>query len=174
MLKEGTEKILNTYCGKNAAIASIRGPLRQCIVLLCDCFERGGQLLVCGNGGSCADADHIVGELVKAFKLNRPLTEPLAGALQEQGSNGALLAEHLQSGLPAINLAAHSALLTAVVNDMGESTSMPSKRWPMEGRGMSFWASAPLATQRMSSMRAWWPRPKECGLLVLPERTAAR
>ena len=119
MLKEGTEKILNTYCGKNAAIASIRGPLRQCIVLLCDCFERGGQLLVCGNGGSCADADHIVGELVKAFKLNRPLTEPLAGALQEQGSNGALLAEHLQSGLPAINLAAHSALLTAVVNDMG-------------------------------------------------------
>lgn len=119
MLKEGTENILNTYCEKNEAVAVIRDSLRECIILLCDCFERGGQLLVCGNGGSCADADHIVGELVKAFKLNRPLTEPLATALQGQGHQGELLAEHLQGGLPAINLGAHASLMTAVVNDMG-------------------------------------------------------
>lgn len=97
----------------------IREPLQACIELLCECFERGGKLLVCGNGGSCADADHIVGELVKAFKLDRPLTEPLARTLRGQGPDGVSLAEHLQGGLPAINLAAHSALLTAVVNDLG-------------------------------------------------------
>lgn len=119
MLREGTERILDAYCAKSAAVAAIREPLQECIELLCACFERGGQLLVCGNGGSCADADHIVGELVKAFKLDRPLPEPCVKALQGQGSDGALLAEHLQGGLPAINLAAHSALLTAVVNDMG-------------------------------------------------------
>lgn len=119
MLREGTEKLLDAYCEKNVAVASIRKPLRGCVELLCECFERGGQLLVCGNGGSCADADHIVGELVKAFKLERPLTEPLARALRGQGPDGVLLAEHLQGGLPAINLAAHSALLTAVVNDLG-------------------------------------------------------
>ena len=119
MLKAGTEKILYNYCEKSPEVAKIREPLRESICLLCDCFERGGQLLVCGNGGSCADADHIVGELVKAFKLKRPLTEPLAMALSDQGHQGKLLAENLQGGFPAINLGAHSALMTAVVNDMG-------------------------------------------------------
>lgn len=119
MLKAGTEKILHNCCQKNPEVAKIREPLRKAVCLLCDCFERGGQLLVCGNGGSCADADHIVGELVKAFKLKRPLTAPLAMALSDQGHQGKLLAENLQGGLPAINLGAHSALMTAVVNDMG-------------------------------------------------------
>lgn len=119
MLKAGTEKILHIYCEKNPAVAKIEKPLREVICLLCDCFTQGNQLLVCGNGGSCADADHIVGELVKAFKLKRPLTAPLAMALQNQGHQGELLAESLQGGLPAINLGAHSALMTAVVNDMG-------------------------------------------------------
>lgn len=119
MLKAKTEQILHNYCEKNPAVQAIKEPLWKCVDLLCDCFKRGGQLLVCGNGGSCADADHIVGELVKSFKLDRPLTEPLAGALQKQGPDGVSLAERLQGGLPAINLAAHSALLTAVVNDLG-------------------------------------------------------
>lgn len=119
MLKAGAEQILHSYCEKSLAIRKIEEPLRECIGLLCNCFEQGGQLLVCGNGGSCADADHIVGELVKAFKLKRPLTGPLAMALKGQGHQGKLLAENLQGGLPAINLGAHSSLMTAVVNDMG-------------------------------------------------------
>jgi len=119
MLKTGTEKILHTYCEKDPALAGMQEPLRKSVNLLRDCFARGGQLLVCGNGGSCADADHIVGELVKAFKLKRPLAGPLAQALREQGLQGDSLAEHLQGGLPAINLGAHSSLMTAVVNDMG-------------------------------------------------------
>lgn len=119
MLKSGTEQVLHSYCEKSPAIQKIKEPLRQCAELLCNCFEQGGQLLVCGNGGSCADADHIVGEMVKAFKLKRPLTAPLAMALQGQGHQGKLLAENLQGGLPAINLGAHVSLMTAVVNDMG-------------------------------------------------------
>lgn len=119
MLKLGTEEILHNYYKKSSTIQKIKESLWQSVELLCDCFEQGGQLLVCGNGGSCADADHIVGELVKAFKLKRPLMAPLATALQGQGRQGKLLAEHLQGGLPAINLGAHSSLMTAVVNDMG-------------------------------------------------------
>jgi len=119
MLKAGTEQILHTCFEKNPAVAEIGEPLRESVYLLSLCFERGGQLLVCGNGGSCADADHIVGELVKAFKMPRPLTAPLAEALPLQGFQGELLARHLQGGLPAINLGAHSALMTAVINDMG-------------------------------------------------------
>jgi len=119
MLKPGAEAILHTYCKRYSAIAEIQEPLFACVRLLCDCFEKGGQLLVCGNGGSCADADHIVGELVKAFKLKRPLSTPLSTALRGEGQRGKLLAEHLQGGLPAINLGAHASLMTAVVNDMG-------------------------------------------------------
>ena len=119
MLKTGTENILHTCCEKNPVITRTKEPLRECVRLLCDCFESGGQLLVCGNGGSCADADHIVGELVKAFKLKRPLKAPLLITLQGQGHQGELLARNLQGGLPAINLGAHASLMTAVVNDLG-------------------------------------------------------
>jgi len=118
MLKPGTTEILHTYCRKYPAIAEIELPLKTCIQLLADCFKRGGQLLVCGNGGSCADADHIVGELVKAFRMKRPLSESLVMALREQGEKGEDLAKTLQGGFPAINLGAHSALMTAVLNDM--------------------------------------------------------
>lgn len=119
MLSAGTTAFLDAYCEKSVATAAIREPLLECVDWLCECFERGGQLLVCGNGGSCADADHIVGELVKAFKLRRPLTAPLAAFLKGQGRQGALLAEHLQGGFPVINLGAHSSLMTAVINDIG-------------------------------------------------------
>lgn len=118
-MKPGTSDILYTYCKKSSAIAAIQEPLRQCVELLTDCFQNGGQLLICGNGGSCADADHIVGELVKSFRIPRPLDRALSAALREQGVRGTLLAEHLQAGLPAINLSAHSALVTAMQNDVG-------------------------------------------------------
>ncbi len=119
MLKQGTQELLRTYCANHPSIAEIEVPLTECIVRLVDCFSKGGQLLICGNGGSCADADHIVGELVKAFRLQRPLDELTVRRLQEQGEQGALLADRLQSGLPAISLGAHASLLTAMVNDVG-------------------------------------------------------
>lgn len=119
MLSEGTEELLNSYCDKDEAVKASRELLRECISRLCECFAQGGQLLICGNGGSCADADHIVGELVKAFKRNRPLAPALTESLLSQDPDGALLAERLQGGVPAINLAAHTSLVTAMINDVG-------------------------------------------------------
>lgn len=119
MIKPGAQEILTTYCQKSPAIATIKEPLQESFELLTACFQSGGQLLICGNGGSCADADHIVGELVKSFRIPRPLDPELSAALREQGEQGALLTEHLQAGLPVINLGAHSALLTAMQNDVG-------------------------------------------------------
>ena len=119
MIKEGSSAIICSYCEKSAAIAAIREPLLRCVELLANSFQNGGQLLICGNGGSCADADHIVGELVKSFRLSRALDPALAAALREQGDLGISLTERLQAGLPAINLGAHNALLTAMQNDVG-------------------------------------------------------
>lgn len=119
MLKLGTEGILQRYCEKEPAVASIKEALYQAVKMLVDCFQKGGKLLVCGNGGSCADADHIVGELVKAFRVERPIEASLADSLSAQGEDGKLLAAKLQGGFPAVNLGAHAALMTAMSNDVG-------------------------------------------------------
>ncbi|KAF0235486.1 MAG: D-sedoheptulose 7-phosphate, partial [Prolixibacteraceae bacterium] len=83
-------------------------------------FRNRGKVLVCGNGGSCSDADHIVGELMKSFEGQRPTEKSLQEKLKELSpERGKLLAEKLQQGLPAISLTAHNALITAITNDIG-------------------------------------------------------
>ncbi|MCF3650435.1 D-sedoheptulose-7-phosphate isomerase [Synoicihabitans lomoniglobus] len=87
--------------------------------LLRDAFATDRKLLTCGNGGSAADADHIVGELVKGFLLRRPLPASAQAALIDaHGESGRYMADHLQGGLPAIALTAHTALATAFANDV--------------------------------------------------------
>lgn len=95
-----------------------RADIERAYQLLEECFAGGGQLLVCGNGGSAADSEHLVGELMKGFLLKRPIAGELRARLTHQfGEEGAALAATLQGALPAIALTAHSALSTAVCND---------------------------------------------------------
>lgn len=76
------------------------------------------KLLVAGNGGSAADSEHIVGELMKGFKLPRPIDGELAKACQNIDMQmGTTIAEHLQGALPAITLTGHPGLSTAYMND---------------------------------------------------------
>ena len=84
-----------------------------------ECFATGHKLLIAGNGGSCADGEHIAGELMKGFKLQRKCTEEFAKKLKSiDAERGAELAEKLQGGLPTIALDNHQALNTAYVNDV--------------------------------------------------------
>ena len=86
--------------------------------ILEESYSKGGKLLIAGNGGSAADAEHIVGELMKGFENPRKLgsteIEKLKGVNNELGE---VLGEHLQGGLPAIALDGHFALSTAYMND---------------------------------------------------------
>ena len=91
----------------------------EAYLLLRGCYSRGGKLLIVGNGGSCADAGHIVGELMKGFYLKRPFPEEKRAVIAAQTES--LLpgtAELLQQALPAIDLTQHGALSTAVQNDL--------------------------------------------------------
>ena len=90
--------------------------IRKAIRLLCTTFEHGGKLLVCGNGGSAADCDHIVGELMKGFLKKRPVNEELKSEFARLGE--ASMTGFLQQGLPAIALTGGGALPTAYANDM--------------------------------------------------------
>ena len=96
---------------------------RQSIIdaynILEKCYEDGNKLLIAGNGGSCADSEHIVGELMKGFKSPRKLDDSIQKALKEVDSScGEELANKLQGALPAIALVDHQALNTAFINDV--------------------------------------------------------
>ncbi len=85
---------------------------------LFESYQNHGKLLICGNGGSAADAEHIVGELMKGFKRPRLLDEASQQKLKNiDKEQGSLLAENLQGALPAIALDGHPALSTAYMND---------------------------------------------------------
>lgn len=107
--------------GRYPKLIGCREAILTAADLLIGTFRQGGTLFTCGNGGSAADADHIVGELAKGFLRKRPLPAGLRDALAGSYSDGAALARGLQGGLPAVSLHSQSALLTAFANDCDPS-----------------------------------------------------
>ena len=100
------------------SLESAKDDIVAAYLLLEESYENGGKLLVAGNGGSAADAEHIVGELMKGFKLSRkPETDFAERLVAENQELGSVLAENLQGALPAIALDGHPALSTAYMND---------------------------------------------------------
>lgn len=109
-------------CSKNcqSGIHSLNPLIKEASYMLIKTYQNNGKVLLCGNGGSCADADHIVGELMKSFEKQRPLNIDLKEKLIKISKvRGFLLSETLEQGLPTISLTAHSALITAISNDIG-------------------------------------------------------
>ena len=87
--------------------------------LLKSVYENKGIILACGNGGSASDAEHMVGEMMKTFNLDRPLPENLKRKLtRDFGNDGKFLADRLQRSLTAISLVSQTSLITARGNDV--------------------------------------------------------
>ena len=108
--------MLEELIGRYPVLEPCRESIRQAYQALEECFLAGGKLLVAGNGGSAADSDHIVGELMKGFVKKRPLPDSLVQALKEaEPQRGA---ELFQGALPAIALTNHVALSSAFANDV--------------------------------------------------------
>lgn len=114
-----TDEHLALLMERYPVLAPLKGDIYTAYTMLRDCYEAGGKLLLAGNGGSCADAEHIVGELMKGFKLPRKLRPEMCEQLTEADpERGPVLAACLQQGLPAIALSSHQALNTAFMNDV--------------------------------------------------------
>ena len=104
--------------------------------ILAESFAQGGKLLIAGNGGSSADAEHIVGELMKSFVKKRKLSESFSETLQKNDPELAqFLLPKLQPGLPAIALSGHNSLNTALINDVDGSITFAQQvlGYGMEG-----------------------------------------
>lgn len=86
---------------------------------ICEAFRAGHRLYVCGNGGSAADAEHIVGEFVKSFRKKRPVDDAFSEEFMKAFPDDGVLLQKTEVGLPAFSLVSQSALMTAVNNDIG-------------------------------------------------------
>jgi len=107
------------------ALSVCAADVEAAYAILEECFLNGNKLLIAGNGGSAADAEHIVGELMKGFKMPRACSEEFQRRLCEiDGERGAVLAKSLQGGLLSIALDGHMSLSTAFINDVENGGSL--------------------------------------------------
>ena len=112
------KKFLEELIRRYPQVEEISDKINEAAERLIRCYQNGNKILICGNGGSSSDSDHIAGELLKGFEQNRPLNDQMKNQLLAvSAERGSYLAKKLQTGLPAISLSAHSALITAVAND---------------------------------------------------------
>ncbi len=112
------EEQLNQLIERYPKLEVCKEDIKKAYELLEAAYCNGRKLLVCGNGGSASDSEHIVGELMKEFKLKRKVYADQEVALKEIDLElGQVLADNLQGALPAISLTGHSSLQTAFMND---------------------------------------------------------
>ena len=109
------DKLITKYPELQTCLPEVEAAYR----LIKGCYEADGTLLLCGNGGSAADCEHVVGELMKGYLQKRPVPADVRAALQAQDAASAdTLADHLQGALRAISLVSQTALITAYANDV--------------------------------------------------------
>jgi len=118
------------------ALAVCEGAMASAIALLISTYEHDGTVFTCGNGGSAADADHLVGELLKGFVRRRPLPIADRAALSSvAGVDGDYLASRLQCGLRAMSLMSQQGLSSAVANDLGGDLGPAQQLYGMGRQG---------------------------------------
>lgn len=112
-------KHIDELCIRYPVLSVCKNGIEKAAEALIESFENGGKLLVAGNGGSCADSDHISGELLKSFvKKRRPSVELIDSIRKINPETGDYLADKLQGSLPVIALTNNTALMTASLNDV--------------------------------------------------------
>ena len=119
-MKRGAKALSERFFDRHPDLLCCRKSIEAALAALVDAFRSGQKVLICGNGGSAADAEHIVGELMKGFRLPRRIADRSATDLVRRfAEEGPLLAEKLQGALPAISLVSQSSLCSAISNDSG-------------------------------------------------------
>lgn len=110
---------MNELINRYPKLESAKDDIEKAVSVIINCYEKGGKLLLCGNGGSSSDCEHISGELMKGFLKSRPLSQEQKAAMKTECP---ILTEKelslLQGGLPAISLPSFTALMTAYGNDV--------------------------------------------------------
>lgn len=139
MIKDTTAKKIDELIERYPALEICRSSLFEAVETICEGFRGGGKLITCGNGGSAADALHIVGELMKGFLLPRRIEasnpEFVARAQELFPADVEYFKANLQGALPAVSLVGETALMTAFANDRAPNLSFAQQLFGLGRRG---------------------------------------
>jgi D-sedoheptulose 7-phosphate isomerase len=145
--------------------------MHDAVTLATRSIRAGGKLLVCGNGGSASDSEHMVADLMKGFVDARPLPVEERRRLSElAGADGRELANILQGALPAIALGSNGALTTAVANDLSFDAVFAQQVYGLGRPGDVLLAISTTGISRNVVFAAYVARLREMGVIVLTGR----
>lgn len=117
-MKDSVREELESLAERVPALSGLKNQIAQAVEILCAAARADRKILICGNGGSAADSEHISGELLKEFKVKRPMPEAFVRQMAQQfGEEGERLAAVLQRGIQAVPLVSLTSLSTAYMND---------------------------------------------------------
>lgn len=128
------KKYIDELIARYPVLEENRPAIGELVEMLISLYRAGGTLLVAGNGGSGADAEHICGELLKGFCRKRPLSEADLDKLKSNGDEEDF-GSQLQNGLRAISLLSHPALTTAFGNDVDADLAFAQQVWALGRSG---------------------------------------
>lgn len=118
-MEKRIERHLDSLIERYPKLFVCRKDIEKAYMILEETYDKDGKLMIAGNGGSAADSEHIAGELMKRFKIARPIDKDLARKIIDiDPDRGSGLAKNLEKSLMAIPLVAHEALSTAYINDV--------------------------------------------------------
>lgn len=129
------EQLLSNY----PHLESVKEKIEQAYELMSHCYEAKRKILLCGNGGSAADCEHIAGELLKNFCLSRKIPQEEREKFQQYGADDTMI-ENIMGGLPAISLVSHASFLTAFCNDHGMDNIFAQQVYVLGNHGDVLWA----------------------------------
>lgn len=122
-MKDSVREELESLAERVPALSGLKNQIAQAVEILCAAARADRKILICGNGGSAADSEHISGELLKEFKVKRPMPEAFVRQMAQQfGEEGERLAAVLQRGIQAVPLVSLTSLSTAYMNDAEPAT----------------------------------------------------
>jgi alpha-mannosidase len=148
---------------RHPELTTAREAIADALALLCRTIDDGGTIYVGGNGGSAADAEHVVGELMKGMARRRTLSSSERGAVLRSApsplaAEADYLAEKLEGAVRAVCLTSQSGLLSAVSNDTAGDMGMAQQVHGYGRPGDLFWALSTSGTSRNVVLVALAPR----------------
>ena len=134
-MKYKTREIYEELFERYFALNEIKENILNAFEIIKSAYKSGGILYCAGNGGSSSDSEHIVGELLKAFKKYRAIDEKVSNCLSEYGEEGAYLLKKLEGALPAVSLISQTGILTAFANDKSWDTAIAQQLYGLGKTG---------------------------------------
>ncbi len=148
-MENNVKEILDELISRFPELNLVKSSIEEAYEILKKSYDNGGKLLIAGNGGSAADSEHIVGELMKGFQKNRPVDRAFRERLMYiDESEGEKLADRLQGALTAIALTGHPALTTAYGNDVEGTYSFAQQLYGYGREGDVFLAISTSGNSR--------------------------